>query len=412
MRNHAPWEAYGFYKDAVKLVHRPPETEEIKRELIEVILLMRASVTLLNFPEDCLSYLQLGERLAKELGDSRELAAVYAWMGSYYSHAGDHRTATRCTEEAFEEACNAQDIELMAPLGCSLGFSYTGIGQFQKVIDKMPEVITLIEKKAREADFFVNLNSHSYLSGLCGIASAHLGRFKEGKAFMEKALCSATRTGDSVTLAFAHLDMGMVFFVEGVFKAAKEHFEKCISYCEVAKYSFLMSLASFMLGSVLSLLGAPGAGRRQMEKGLQIYRESGIEVFLSFCHLLMGDIQTSSNDLEGAEISMEEALRLARKNSEVGWEGMALVGLGWVLGKKKPLQTEKAEECFSNGLAILSDLKAKPMYSQGRMFLGEFYLDTGEKQKAMENLKEAEAMFQEMGMDYWLDRSRTLLERI
>jgi hypothetical protein len=46
------------------------------------------------------------------------------------------------------------------------------------------------------------------------------------------------------------------------------------------------------------------------------------------------------------------------------------------------------------------------------MSLGEFYLDTGEKQKAMENLKEAEAMFQEMGMDYWLDRTRTLLERL
>jgi len=30
----------------------------------------------------------------------------------------------------------------------------------------------------------------------------------------------------------------------------------------------------------------------------------------------------------------------------------------------------------------------------------------------MENLKEAEVMFHEMGMEYWLDRTRKLLERI
>jgi hypothetical protein len=45
------------------------------------------------------------------------------------------------------------------------------------------------------------------------------------------------------------------------------------------------------------------------------------------------------------------------------------------------------------------------------MFLGEFYLDTSQKEKAKENLKKAEALFQEMGMDYWLDRTRKLLER-
>ena len=39
-------------------------------------------------------------------------------------------------------------------------------------------------------------------------------------------------------------------------------------------------------------------------------------------------------------------------------------------------------------------------------------VDAGEKEKAEENLKEAEVMFQEMGMDYWLDRTGTLMERI
>ncbi|MBI4766302.1 MAG: hypothetical protein HY787_17160 [Deltaproteobacteria bacterium] len=85
-----------------------------------------------------------------------------------------------------------------------------------------------------------------------------------------------------------------------------------------------------------------------------------------------------------------------------------MIDLGRVLGKKEPNKAEKAEKFFFQGLDILHDQGVKSWYAQGRMFLGEFYLDGGENEKALENLKEAETMFQEMGMDYWLDRTRTL----
>ena len=143
-----------------------------------------------------------------------------------------------------------------------------------------------------------------------------------------------------------------------------------------------------------------------------MYGDTGIEAILSFCHYATGSIHLDLGDPENAGTSMEEALRLSRKNNEKGYEGLALAGLGRVFGKRQPRRAEQAEEYFVTGLAILQDLKMKPLYSQGRMFLGEFFLDTGQKEKAMENLKETETMFQGMGMDYWLDRARKLLERI
>ena len=41
--------------------------------------------------------------------------------------------------------------------------------------------------------------------------------------------------------------------------------------------------------------------------------------------------------------------------------------------------------------------------------MGELYLNTGEKEKAGDNLKKAEGMFREMGMDYWLGKAQELL---
>ena len=42
----------------------------------------------------------------------------------------------------------------MVPLGFSLCTTYGVSGWYKEIIDKMPEVISLIEKTGRESDFF------------------------------------------------------------------------------------------------------------------------------------------------------------------------------------------------------------------------------------------------------------------
>lgn len=48
----------------------------------------------------------------------------------------------------------------------------------------------------------------------------------------------------------------------------------------------------------------------------------------------------------------------------------------------------------------------------GYFFLGELYANSGQPDKALENLKRAERMLQEMGMDYWLDKAQEVLNRL
>ena len=109
---------------------------------------------------------------------------------------------------------------------------------------------------------------------------------------------------------------------------------------------------------------------------------------------------------------MDEAVRLSQKNNEKWTEGFSWVLLGRILGRMETAQIHKSEEYILRGIKMADELKLKPNYSQGRMFLGEFYLDTDQKEKAMENLKEAEVMFQEMGMDYWLARTKEAMQRL
>jgi len=75
-------------------------------------------------------------------------------------------------------------------------------------------------------------------------------------------------------------------------------------------------------------------------------------------------------------------------------------------------QINKAAEYILKGMRILDELKIKPIYVLGYSFLGELYTNVGQKEKALENLKKAEAMYQKMGMHHQLAQTKKLLETL
>ncbi|MBE9533381.1 MAG: guanylate cyclase, partial [Proteobacteria bacterium] len=114
--------------------------------------------------------------------------------------------------------------------------------------------------------------------------------------------------------------------------------------------------------------------------------------------------------LEQAQKFVEKAVNLARQRNEKSVEGVSKIWMGRILGKKDKSKVDKAEGCILQGIKILEELKQKPSYAEGYVYLGELYGDTGHREKALENLKKAEGMFKEMGMDYWLARTQEVLE--
>jgi len=64
------------------------------------------------------------------------------------------------------------------------------------------------------------------------------------------------------------------------------------------------------------------------------------------------------------------------------------------------------------GNITLARFKLRPGIANGYLYLGEFYSDTGQNEKAIESLTRAEAEFREMGMGYWLNRTQEILGRI
>jgi tetratricopeptide (TPR) repeat protein len=408
-RRNSHWEAYSFYKEALAAIRRLPETEERKKQELDVLVLTGAPLYHLGFPEGSLDMLEEGELLAKELGDNRRLAFFYGRMSLYHSFRGNHLLAVQYSEDALEKGRKGEDVDLIVPLAVGLSMSYLGAGQLDKQVAMASGVLDLIEKKGRASDFFgTSTNPYVSLHATCGLALGWMGNFHEGELFFEKGLRHALRIGDLRTLAAVEFLYGNFCHAKGDWKVAAEHLQKSVTYNEEVNFLSYLSWSWAFLGNAYAYLGDPETGRSYGEKGLKIQQDAGIKLYLGWHHSYLGDTHLQLGDLENARGLMEEGLRLSQKNSERYWEAIAWIFLGRILGRTETPRIDKAEEYILQGMKIADELKAKPFYAQGHLFLGELYARVGQKGKALENLTKAETMFQEMGMGYWLAVTRKI----
>jgi tetratricopeptide (TPR) repeat protein len=238
-----------------------------------------------------------------------------------------------------------------------------------------------------------------------------LGKFERGKAFFEKGIRFTSKINDRTGAGLVEWIYGLFFCAKGDAKNAIDHCEKSIRYIEEVKYLIILGLAWSGLGWGHYLRGDLEAAQSYIEKGLKIHSDAGI-FWLSLQFLLLGMLNFEFGELKTAQNSIQEAITLSQKNKEKQYEAYARLWLGRILGKNDLSQSNKAEEYILHGVKATDELELKPFSAQGYLFLGEHHLDRGQRDKAKENLRRAKEMFQEMGMDYWLTKTREIQERL
>jgi class 3 adenylate cyclase/tetratricopeptide (TPR) repeat protein len=412
-RNNSLWEAYRFYQEALNLLKKMPEMEKNKREQVEVILLLAGPMRMLAFPEDSFKFLQEGERLVKELGDGKSRAYLNNFIGSFYALRRDSVRGRKYLEDAFDEAEKIQDIEIMAPVAVHLCLSYEEEGEFRKTIRIISKAINLLEKTHRESEFFGYVaNPYSVLQAHYGLSLAALGDFETGEQLSEKALSFAQRNNHLYSIGTVEVIYGTLFTLKGDGENVIKHFQNAIECFEKSQAVLYLPLAWSNLGHGYYLLGELDRALKYTEKGLKMQQDTGLPIFLSWFHSNLSMVHDGSGRWGEAKIQAEQGLRLAHTNHEKSYEGVLWFLLGRAIEKMEKADHNIAEEYILKGMKILEELMLKPYFSRGYFYLGELYADVGLKEKALENLRKAESLFQEMGMDYYLGRTREMLGRL
>jgi class 3 adenylate cyclase len=412
-RNNSLWEAYRFYQQALGALKQMPQTMEHKKEQVEVILLMAIPMRMLAFPEDSFQFLQEGEKLVEELEDGKSKAYLFNYIGSFYSFKGDLLLGRKYLEDAFTEAEKIQDIEIMAPVGVSLCVSYGPEGNFRKIVHMAPKVIALLEKTHQESEFFgFPANPYANLLAWYGFGLAMLGEFRAVEQIINKALSFAHSLNQFFSIGTVEMLCCNVYFSKGDGENVVKHAQSAIKNLEKSQSILFLSGAWGFLGAGYYFLGDLNSALKFFEKGLKMQLDIGIPFQLSMFNYGLSMVHGDSGHWEEAKVQAEQGLRAAQANHEKGIEGPLWLCLGRAIGKLEKAQLDMAEEYILRGIEIFEEMEIKPNYSWGYLLLGELYADAGLKEKAMENLRKAEGLYLEMGMDYWLDRTRTQLARV
>jgi class 3 adenylate cyclase/tetratricopeptide (TPR) repeat protein len=116
VNKHSLIEALRHYKEAKYALEQVPVSKEIKKEKLQLILLMTWPLRLLGFPEDSLEIFKEGESISNELGDNTSTTILESRIAICYSHQGNHSEGVRYAESAFEKAGKIQNIDLIAPV--------------------------------------------------------------------------------------------------------------------------------------------------------------------------------------------------------------------------------------------------------------------------------------------------------
>ena len=410
-RNYSTWEAFRCYKDAFQILIREQEIEENLKEQLEILYLIVGPMNALGYPEDSLQMLQTGERLSKEIGDEKDVAVFRSKLGNYFTiKEGKPLLGIEYSEESFQVAQRIGDIELIARVAHDLSPAYIISGQFSKIPEMAPDLIALIERTGKERESFgTQYNLYSFLNVLYGWSMGWCGNFSEGRPFLEKGLCFATEINHRANLGVIEMISGFFYSAKGEGEIAVKHFQSAIRYIEEVKSVHILGAAWTGLGWGYHLLGEQEKARMHVEEGIKILNDLGIRYHVSRSYFVLTMVHFASGDLSSARISAEKAMELSQNCDEKHFEAISKIWLGRILGRVKRSEVRKVTQHINEGIKILDELRLKPFSAQGYLFLGELHTDKGQKEKVLTNLKRAEAMFKEMGMDYWLTRTEEVM---
>jgi tetratricopeptide (TPR) repeat protein len=367
----------------------------------------------LNFPEGSLAILEESARVAEELSDRPASVRLYSFIGTVYSYTGRTLEALKFTQMAFDEAEKLGDDGIVSQTATRLCVAYFYSGQAVRAADVASRAIALLERtRGVPNGALPEFDQYVSLLAFLGWAKAMLGDPDEGERLCQKGISVAAEVRSQYSLAAAHVFFATVSAYRGKPEDILHHAREAERIGEEAQMPAYIGAGWMLEGLAYYYQGAFAAAKECAEKAISNMLEHRMLAVLSGAYALSGAVSHMLGSLPAAKRSLEQALKVAQENNQKHYEGQARIFLGRLIIDEDTSQIAVAERTILDGLKMLEDLQIKPLQAMGHLNLGESYAIAGQTEKALASLKKAQQMCQEMGMDYYLDRTEKALEKL
>jgi tetratricopeptide (TPR) repeat protein len=287
-----------------------------------------------------------------------------------------------------------------------LGQAYISTGDYRRAVAALRTGVASLQGDIAHERFGLAGLPGSFCRAFPAWALAELGDFAEAIAAAETATRIAEAAREPYSLPVADYTLGRCFLGRGDVRRAIAVVSEGWSRCRDAE---LPANADHLAGS----LGYAYAPARRDHEALPLLERAVREGtstsrhFHSLSLVWLGEAHLLAGRAEAARRLGEEARRLSLARSERGNEAYALHLLGEASAHGAP---DVAGQYHDRVLGLAEELGMRPLIGRCHLGLATLARRTRENSRAETHLEAAAARFQELDMQFWLDRVVTVRE--
>ena len=444
-------EAVAFFEQALATLEHLPETQEMRKHAIDLLVHLRNSLQVLGELSRGLDCLRRAEALAEALGDRPRLVEIAATLSSHFWAVADQDRALEGARRSLALAVDLNDPSWQARGRYLVGRIHHVMGDYRLAIDVLRESAEALKVGQQREGFrpqisgisssartsagspnasggrcsttgfrvAVSLSSAPWPTTTAGssvisranlaLCLAEVGEFAEAVVRGEEARQIAEEIDHPYSRIAACLGLGGVWVRQGEFEKAVTVLERGFRLCEEARSLFLFPWIAAQWAYASGLSGRVAEALPLFEQAVERAAGMRLLVYQSQRIAWLSEITLLSGRRDDAVRLGERALDLARTHKERGEEAWALRLLAQIHIGSDSSGGRQAEDLYRQALVIAYELGMRPLVAHCHLGLGKLCARTGQRDQATERLDTAATMFRDMDMRFWLDQAEEIL---
>jgi tetratricopeptide (TPR) repeat protein len=368
-------------------------------------LSLRNALLQLGEPGRILDHLRAAEELARTAEDDRALGRVVASMAHYFWLMGEYVQALESGRRALAIATDLGDFPLEITTSYYQGLACHSLGQYRRGAEILRGNVQSLQASLLH-ESFGTAGFHSVFARAWLVSClAELGEFAEAVARGDEAVQIAEANDEPFSLIQAYLGVGGLHLRTGDLDRGIPRLERALDLCRVAHIRVLIPRVAASLGYMYTVSGRIAEALPVLEKAV----EQAFAMPVIFMHATalawLGEAYLRAGRLDEAMNRAQSALEHARRHDERGNEAWTLRLIADIVGSHEPIEVEKADDLYRQAIVLAEELGMRPLLAHCRLGLARLSARTGKAQEGKERLATATALFRELEMRFWLEKT-------
>jgi tetratricopeptide (TPR) repeat protein len=406
-------EAALHFGRALQALARLPESRQAREQRVDLLFHLHDALLPLGHHDRIRDALHEAETLASALDDRRRLGRAYSYLSHHaWIAVGDNRRAVEYARRALALARAEANWPLEIVANFYLGQIGYSCGDLRGAVEALTRNVTMLPATSvgRPFDAFYAVLSRAWLAAY---PYSDLGAFAEGLILGGEALRIAEATRNPLHLVAACAGLGHLHLKQGDFSHAVEFGERAVAVHQVGDLPQWFPTVVEALGPALVMMGRVDEGLRLLEDALGVVSEARrVTAYTAQLLVELGEAFLRAGRVPKALARATEALELARRWEERGFEACALRLLGEIASTSEPSDGTMAATYYRQAISLATDLGMRRLLAHCHLGLGTLYRRTGNRQQAHEHLATVAAMYREMEMTYWVEKAEAEMREL